>query len=206
MESGKLSQINPTSEQIRESEAALIEAIQNRNEYEIASLYHKNFEKVKRMVWAFKNVTLDPEDIFQEGFSLAIFNVQEGKFRAESSFSTYLISICRNLCLKQLSRNNPLELTEHHDVMDQTSDLDVFNALISFKQQLGNKCREVIDLRFTLGEEVNEEHPNKCMSFDEIAYRLEITSVSARQRFKRCLDKLKELVMESPELKTYFSS
>ncbi|MFN5479331.1 MAG: RNA polymerase sigma factor [Chitinophagaceae bacterium] len=206
MNIGKLSQIGGSEEPMRGNEEDLIEAIMQNDERSIASLYRVNFEKVKRMVWAFRNVSIDPEDIYQEGFSLAIYNVREGKFRAESSFSTYLISICRNLCLKQLSRNGTVELTEKYEVIEETKDHDLLNSIIKFKHQLGDKCREVIDLRFTLGDAINSDAPNKCMSFEEIAYRLEITSVSARQRFKRCLDKLKELIMASSELKTYFSS
>lgn len=202
---GKLSHLFASETPIRVDESETIESIRLNNQKVIATLYYQNQVKVKKMVWAFKNLSLDPDDIYQEGFSLAVFNVQEGKFRAESSFSTYLVGICRNLCLKQLSKAGTLELTENYDLIDEMQEHDLLNELIKFKQQLGDKCKEVIDLRFTMGDVINERTPNKCLSFDEIAVQLDITAVSARQRFKRCLDNLRELVMESPELKHYLS-
>jgi RNA polymerase sigma factor (sigma-70 family) len=205
MAMGKLSHLFANEAQIKADEIDVIEGIQQNNQKLIAELYYQNQLKVKKMVWAFKNLTLDPDDIYQEGFSLAIFNVQEGKFRAESAFSTYLIGICRNLCLKQFSKAGTIELTEKIDPLYEVQEHDLLNELIQFKDQLGDKCREVIDLRFTMGEVINENVPNKCLSFEEIADQLSITAVSARQRFKRCLDKLRELVMSSPELKHYLS-
>jgi RNA polymerase sigma factor (sigma-70 family) len=205
MAMGKLSHLFAVEAPIRVDESEIIESIRLNDQKVIATLYYQNQMKVKKMVWAFKNLILDPDDIYQEGFSFAVFNVQEGKFRSESSFSTYLVSICRNLCLKQLSKSATVELSEKYDPIEEVQEYDLLNQLIQFKQQLGDKCREVIDLRFTMGEVINEETPNKCLSFDEIAEQLDITTVSARQRFKRCLDKLRELVMESPELKHYLS-
>jgi RNA polymerase sigma factor (sigma-70 family) len=205
MAMGKLSQLFAAEAPIRVDESEILESIRLNDQKVISTLYYQNQMKVKKMVWAFKNLSLDPDDIYQEGFSLAVFNVQEGKFRSESSFSTYLVSICRNLCLKQLAKAGTVELSEKYEPIQEIQEYDLLNQLIQFKQQLGDKCREVIDLRFTLGEVINEEIPNKCLSFDEIAEQLDITTVSARQRFKRCLDKLRELVMESPELKHYLS-
>ena len=205
MAMGKLSQLFANEAQIKADEVDIIEGIRQNNQKLIAELYYQNQLKVKKMVWAFKNLTLDPDDIYQEGFSLAIFNVQEGKFRAESAFSTYLIGICRNLCLKQFSKTGTVELTEKIDPLYEIAENDLLDQLIQFKEQLGEKCKEVIDLRFTMGEVINQDVPNKCLSFEEIADQLSITAVSARQRFKRCLDKLRELVMSSQELKHYLS-
>ena len=186
------------------SEQLLVQEIIQNSERVISKLYNDNFIKVKKMVWAFKNLALDPDDIFQEGFTKAIFNIQEGKFRGESSFSTYLNSICRNLCLKQLSKVNNVELNESHDIPDETQDIEMLKRLIEMKNQMGEKCRQVIELRFTLGEVIHVEEPNKCLSFDTIAERLNITTVSARQRFKRCLDHLREMIVNSPHYKEHF--
>lgn len=205
MAMGKLSHLFASEALMRVDESETIESIRLNDQKVIATLYYHNQMKVKKMVWAFKNLSLDSDDVYQEGFSLAVFNVQHGRFRSESSFSTYLVGICRNLCLKQLSKAGTVELSESHDLVDEMQEHDLLTQLLQFKKQLGDKCREVIDLRFTMGEVINEQTPNKCLSFDEIAEKLDISVVSARQRFKRCLDKLRELVMESTELKHYLS-
>jgi len=183
----------------------LIAEIKLNNQKTIANLYNLHKDKVRKLVWSFKNLSLDPDDIYQEGFTYAIFNIQEGKFRSESNFSTYLLSICKNLCLKQLSKNRTMELTDHYDVIEDIREYDLLNELIKFKVELGDKCREILDLRFAMGNSVSHAAPNKCLSFEDIATELDITQVSARQRFKRCLDKLREFVLASPELKQYVS-
>lgn len=205
MTNGKLSHLFKVATQKPIYNLPLIAEIQLNNQKTIANVYNLNKDKVRKLVWSFKNLSLDADDIYQEGFSFAIFNIQEGKFRSESNFSTYLMAICRNLCLKQLSKNQTMELTEHHDVIEETHEYDLLNELIKYKLELGDKCREILDLRFAMGNSVSHAAPNKCLSFEDIATELNITQVSARQRFKRCLDKLKEFVLASPELKQYVS-
>ena len=185
-----------------QDEKELIDGILGNSNIVISKIYHSNAQKVKRMVWSFKNLSLDPDDIFQEGLTIALLNVHEGKFRGESSFSSYLNSICRNLCLKQLSKKRHVELTDNHDLIETADvNLGVIEKVLEFKNKIGEKCREVIDLRFSLGEHINHENPNKCLSFEMIAEQLSITQVSARQRFKRCLDQLRELVDSSPSVR-----
>jgi RNA polymerase sigma factor (sigma-70 family) len=205
MITGRLSNLFTSAIKSHSSDLLLIAEIKLNNQKTIANLYNHNKDKVKKLVWSFKNLSLDADDIYQEGFTFAIFNIQEGKFRSDSSFSTYLFSICKNLCLKQLSKNRTMELTDRYDVIEDIREYDLLNELIKYKLELGDKCREILDLRFAMGNSVSHAAPNKCLSFEDIATELDITQVSARQRFKRCLDKLREFVLASPELKQYIS-
>lgn len=186
------------------SETKIIEGIKNNSDSIIAEIYKVNFSKIKSMVLSFKNTILDPEDVFQEGLTRAIVNIQAGKFRRESSFATYLNSICRNICLKQLARKSTIDIDNEHDIADdEDSYFEILTELLLIKEQLDFKCRQIIELRFSLC--CNDEKPNnKCMSFDEIAELIEISASNARQRFKRCLDKLRLLVGKSQELTEYF--
>ena len=59
------------------------------------------------------------EDIYQDGFTIAVVNIRNGKFRGESSFSTYLNSICRNICLKKLKESRSVEFTEGHEKLEE---------------------------------------------------------------------------------------
>jgi len=177
--------------------------LQNSNQI-ISELYQQNYLKVKKMVRTFKNTRLDPEDVFQEGMTRAILNIRNGKFRGESSFSTYLSSICRNICLKQLSKKSEYELNDNYDVIEEDNHFEIIQQVLKLRQQLGVNCRTIIDLRFTLEENELNKDPNKCASFDEIAKKTQITAINARQRFKRCLDKLRELAQQSPDFNEYF--
>jgi len=186
-------------------EISIIDGILQNSNQVISEIYNQNFRKIKRMVLSFNNTMLDPDDIFQEGLTRAIINVQSGKFKLESSFSTYLSSICRNVCLKQLSKKRTFELNDKFDqTVENEKNFEALNAILEIKEQLDRKCREIIDLRFSMLDNHNTETPNKCMPFDEIAEKMQLTTINARQRFKRCLDKLRNLAYKTPELTDYF--
>lgn len=180
----------------------IIDGILDNSELAIKKIYQIHFPKIQKLVWSFKNATLDAEDIFQEGLTRAILNIREGKFRSESSFSTYFYAICRNICRSQLQNYNRSELYENILLDEEDSRFELLNLILDLKSDLGEKCKEIIDLRFALVGTDHEE-PNKCNSFDVIANKLNITAVNARQRFKRCLDQLRTKVANIPELDNY---
>lgn len=145
------------------------------------------------MVKGFKIISLVPDDIFQEGLTRAIINVRNKRFKGDSSFSTYLYGICRNLCLKEYNRQKPLTNKEMKDIGDETGD-DYFEELqmiITLKERLDEQCRKIIDLRFGLLP--NEKNSTR---FDAIARFLGIHADNARQRFRRCFAKLKTMVSQ----------
>jgi len=185
----------------------IVSGICNNQDWAIIAIYKTQYESIKNMVYSFRNIRLEPEDIFQEGLTRIILNIRAGKFRGESSLATYLNSICRNICLKLLARPNPMPHNE--DLVSDESDNDNYYELLAFinkiKEQLGNGCREIIDLRFKQSEGVTTtDDNNKLHGFDEIAQKLDITVDNARQRFKRCLDQLRKLVFDHPEYQTLF--
>jgi RNA polymerase sigma factor (sigma-70 family) len=182
----------------------IIEGILQNSNQIIAEVYHQNFTKIKKMIWTFKNMTLEPEDIFQEGFTRAILNIRAGRFRGESSFATYLNGICRNICLKQLSKKGFSQPELYPEQNEEENHFEKLKILLQVKEQLNEKCKNIIDLRFSLNESGDTGEPDKCLSFDEIADRLQLSAVNARQRFKRCLDKLRELISSSPDLSECF--
>ena len=180
----------------------------NENEV-IRHIYKKYFIKIKQMVFAFRHTGLDPDDIFQEGLTRAVMNIREGRFRGESSFFTYLNSICRNICLKEMQKMKGKNEEIKDRVQEENSlDFELLNQLLEVRKQLNGPCLEIIDLRFDLIEPEADELiiPTTCRSFDEIAEILDLTAANARQRFKRCFDKLREYVLNEPELKEYMKS
>lgn len=124
------------------------------------------------MVFTFKNTALDPEDIFQEGLTRAVINIREGKFRCESSFFTYLSNICRNICLKEMSKMKGRNIELKADSPDENeTNFEAINLLLKIRKRLNDSCREILDMRFDLIEanEVNLSTPSYCRSFEEIA-------------------------------------
>lgn len=198
---------NKTYNKADYSEEEILSGIINNGNEVIKFIYKKYFTKIKQMVFAFRNTILIPEDIFQEGLTCAIINIRDGKFRGESSFYTYLNNICRNQCLKELSKIKTKNIEINDRVQEENSfDHELMNSLLEIRKKLNESCIEIIDLRFDLkaSDLESSKTPSSCKSFDEIAELLLLTADNARQRFKRCLDKLKELVYSNTELKEYF--
>ena len=188
------------------SDIEILAGILGNEDVVIRHIYKKYFIKIKQMVFIFKNTVLDPDDIFQEGLTRAVINIREGRFRGESSFYTYLNSICRNICLKELSKikGKTVEISEY--IQEENSiDFEIINQVLKVREQLNEPCLAVIDLRFDLKGPGPDEpiKPTACKSFEEIAELLGLTAVNARQRFKRCLDKLREYVLNETELYEY---
>ena len=95
------------------SDNELIKGIKINEDWAVGYVYKTQFKTIKKMVYSFRNTILEPEDIFQEGLTRIILNIRKGKFRGESSLSTYFNSICRNICLKILANPNPLPTNEN---------------------------------------------------------------------------------------------
>jgi DNA-directed RNA polymerase sigma subunit (sigma70/sigma32) len=76
---------------------------------------------------------------------------------------------------------------------------ELIHRLTILKDKMEDKCREIIDLRF--GLTIENISPSAILDsdtnikFDQIAKVLNIEADNARQRFKRCFEKLKEAVL-----------
>lgn len=188
----------------------LLSGILKNQDWALREIYKTQYNPIKRMVYAFRSTRLEPEDIFQEGLTRVILNIRAGKFRGDSSIATYLNSICRNICLKALSQPATATMPIENNPGSHEPGNDSYYELLGFinklKKQLGGGCREIIDLRFNHQATNPEADPqvHGLSSFDGIAKKLEITAENARQRFKRCLDRLRKLVIEHPEYHTLF--
>jgi len=181
------------------TEDEILEGVMHNNENMYRYIYKNYFPGIKSMVYSFHSLVLDAEDIFQDGLVAASRNVTEKRFEGNSTFYTYLTSICRNICLKQLERAKKMqdstsEQSESYDSEEAVEEL--IYRLTFLKDKMDEKCRQIIDLRFGLtnsNPELNKElNSDTNVRFDEIANVLNIEPDNARQRFKRCLGKLKE--------------
>lgn len=164
-------------------------------------IYKNYFPGIRAMVLSFRSLALDAEDIFQDGLVTATKNVMEGRFNGDSSFYTYLTSICRNMCRKQLERADKFRTNSFIvDIPDNppTDIEELIFRLTHLKKKMDQRCQQIIDMRFGLvdgsPELKNGSEMGSNVRFEEIAAKLNIEADNARQRFKRCLEKLKEIV------------
>jgi len=176
----------------------IIDGVLENDTNTIKLIYKNNFNRIKSMVRGFRKINLEPEDVFQEGLTRAIINVRNKKFNGNSSFSTYLYGICRNLCLKDYNSRKQVINVEIKNSAEPTNDdhFEVLQLVNNLKDLLDDQCKRIINLRFGIGSE--EE---KTVRFDEIAKVMDINEDNARQKFHRCFAKLKSLILNHHELK-----
>lgn len=175
----------------------VIEGILKNDSRVIGRIYNEQFDRIRSMVYNFQKLNLEPEDVFQEGLTRAILNVRKGVFKGDSAFSTYLYSICNNICLKEYRRKKH---TLSIGLQDSPEELpldnnDVLQIILEEKAKLDEKCRELIDLRFGLGSDLGNTR------FETIAAALDIKPDNARQRFGRCFAKFMKMLQNNSEFK-----
>ena len=183
------------------TESEILEGVKNNDDKMYRFIYKSYYPGIKSMVLGFHSLMLDADDIFQDGLVAASRNAMEDRFKGDSSFYTYLTSICRNMCYKQLERavkfrpaNPNIEISE-----EPTADFeDLVFRLTGLKNKMDEKCRQIIELRFGLKSGItgrdNLADSGSNMKFEDLAIVLNIEPDNARQRFKRCLEKLRETV------------
>lgn len=122
------------------------------------------------------------EDIFQEGVTILYQNLQQGKFKEESSVHTYLFNICRyrfyNLIKKQGEQLVPL--TDYPDHGSQAPEIIDPKKVSAMIKELKIGCQQIL-LAFY--------YENRSMS--QIAKTLSLGSDQvARNKKARCMKAL----------------
>ena len=183
---------------IKYTEIEILEGIRTNNDNMIRYIYKNFFPGIKSMVHSFHALFLDAEDVFQEGLMRAVINVREQKFKGTSSFYTYLTSICRNVCLKEIQKSGKTnDVNTNAIAMDatETHDDELIYRMVMLKDKMDEGCKQIIDLRFGIQKDKillpEESATLENIRFEEIARQLNIETDNARQRFKRCFEKLK---------------
>jgi RNA polymerase sigma factor (sigma-70 family) len=181
-----------------QDEKILVDGLRDGNPFIIKYIYKRNMPVIRKMTNQFPSMTIEADDVMQEGITRALMNVRAGKFNEKSSIHTYLYGICRNICLKESEKVN--RMNEFETLFDDDDNIDdnyydLLKTVIEIKNKLDMKCLEIINIRFKLSEMVNDrEEKSKLLPFENIAELLGIAVDNARQRFNRCIKKLIEEV------------
>jgi len=167
----------------------------------IVMVYKKYMNSIRKLVYGFNRLKLDAEDVFQEGLSRAIVNIRNNKFKGESSFHSYFYAICRNICLKEIKKTKGETDLKHIPAEEDTSDKEweLIQLVLELRNKIDQQCREIIDLRFNILH--TYQGRERLTPFEYIAEQLQIQADNARQRFRRCLGKLSEIIYKDPSYK-----
>ncbi len=166
------------------------------------SFYKTQMCKIIAMANRYKNLGVEPQDIFQEGFSEVREIVNAGKFSGQGSFAAYFYITCRNLCNKKhgerkeiLSPRIPNEnVIEDVIPEDQTELIQIMNKL---KDTIKPMCKEIIYLYYGIGGDSTSTYPPR-VNYKKIAEKLNIKPDNARKRFSLCIKGFRKLAMDNP--------
>ncbi len=189
----------------------LVEAVKGGNKNAFATLVKRYQNKVYSTVLRMCRSREDAEDISQEIF-LKVYSGLS-RFRAESSFSTYLYKICTNTTIDHIRKQNStvdttslykesddgLYLVEPEDSapspmasLEQKEKIALLRQAI---EALPENHREIIILR-----EINE------LSYDEIGEILDLEEGTVKSRINRARAKLKKELEKSGNIFGYNQS
>lgn len=171
----------------------------------LKSIYKDNREKVCSYILSNGGSTVEAKDIYQEAIIAFYENVRDFKFKGESTIGTYLYSIARFKWLNELKRKG-VKATQY-DKMEQPERVsdDALASMIADEQKkrvlsvfgrLGDSCKSVL---------MESIYHNKSMK--EIAEEGGFSSEQiARNKKYKCLQRLKEMISEKPELIKIFKA
>ncbi|MEM6632338.1 MAG: sigma-70 family RNA polymerase sigma factor [Bacteroidota bacterium] len=174
----------------------ILQGIRNGDQQMIRKIYQANRDKFQ--VWALKNYAVAPEeipDIFQEVVLAFYRNVVSGKIdQLESSISTYLFAVGKNLLLKKLDQQKKklkLEATyvEKEEVERENSNKESSNLKEAVKAALGSlkaPCNKIISLYYY------KEYSIEAIQH-QLGYKSEAT---VRNQKKRCMQYLRNAVQD----------
>lgn len=182
------------------SQLQLTNAIKANDEKVLKQLYVSNFHKTQMYILKNNGSMPQAKDTYQEAFIVVWQNIKEGKFtpQNETAIQGYLYQIAKNKWTDYLRSSQYKKTTKLNPLITEADDDDFLKqeslsedskrqqqTTAAFKQ-LGRECRELLTVFYF----------NK-KSLREIASQYNIAEASARNKKYRCLQKLRQLALNS---------
>jgi RNA polymerase sigma factor (sigma-70 family) len=166
----------------------------------IRHLYRTQFSMTAAYIRQNSGTDEDAEDIFQEVVLVFIDVLKKGKFRGESSVSTFLYSLTRNIWLNELKKRGRSKLRDEifEKGKDQTDDdvshlivnREMKSQLMQLVDRLGENCKKIL-LAFYF----------ENLAMKEILKTLDYENEQVvRNKKYKCLKQLEQLISGNPGL------
>ncbi len=166
----------------------------------IRFLYRTQFDKTMAYIKQNNGTEEDAQDIFQEIILVFIELVKKNKFRGESSISTFLYALTRNVWLNELKKRGRSKLRdEKFDKKQPVTGADVSHfmmqremkiTLMQLVENLGEACRKIL-LAFYF-----DNLPMK----DVLLVTAYDNEQVVRNKKYKCLKQLEQMITGNPEL------
>ncbi|MEL6674586.1 MAG: sigma-70 family RNA polymerase sigma factor [Bacteroidota bacterium] len=141
-------------------------------------------------------------DVFQEAMIVVYENIQAGKFRGESSLSSYLHGVARFLWINRLKRRKTESriLEEQGQVddmhMPRLLEKEKENEIRALFRELRGSCEEILVLSIFYAYNMQEIASHFAYSSEQIA----------RNKKYRCMERLRELIEKQPAILSWLRS
>ena len=155
-------------------------------------LYEYEFPKVVRLITKNSGTLDSAKDIFQDGLVILMEKVYRKELDLTCSVGTFLYSICRNLWLEQLRKDQKsISFIDPYSSLiadiisiDEETDPDVFETVNKAIETLGDPCKQLLECFYY-----------ENLSWVEIATSLGYSSAaSARNQKYKCLERIRKTV------------
>ncbi len=173
--------------------------IRNQQDKEVIDhLYIELFPTVKKYICSNKGNAADAYDVFQDAIIYFYKQISNNTFDAKYTVYGYLYRLAKNRWINKLNKDKKIDFNS--DIInEQTKDLSYNktteedldqNILNKFLTHIGNRCVELLTHRI---------YSN--LMFEDIVIRMEFKSeAAAKMSFKRCREKLVEVIKSNPSL------
>ena len=166
----------------------------------IRYLYRTQFRLTSAYIKQNSGTEEDAEDIFQELVLVFIDLLKKDKFRGESSVSTFLYALTRNIWLNELNRRGRSKRRDEIfekgkdktdlDVSHLIADRETKMQLMDVVDKLGDICKKIL-LAFYF----------ENLAIREILQKLDYENEQVvRNKKYKCLKQLEEMIMAEPNL------
>jgi RNA polymerase sigma factor (sigma-70 family) len=181
------------------NESYLLAGIRQRDDSCFVHLYSICYPAVHKFVSTSGGTIEDVKDLLQDSLVVLYENTISGKFREESTLSTYLQSICHNrwyLYLRQKKHVLIDNYSKFINLTDIESQDDNFGERAAYAESLlsntSDRCREILLAYY---------YDN--LSMEQVALKLGYTNAdNAKNQKSRCMDKLRKAVSSVNQTKS----
>lgn len=166
----------------------------------IRYLYRTQFRMTAAYIKQNSGTEEDAEDIFQEVVLVFIEILKKDKFRGESSISTFLYALTRNIWLNELNKRGKSRLrdekfekgkgTTDMDVSHLIADREVKSQLMDIVDKLGETCKKILMAFYFENRAIKEILLNLNYENEQVV----------RNKKYKCLKQLEQMITGQPYL------
>jgi RNA polymerase sigma factor (sigma-70 family) len=184
------------------TDVSLIQALRSDSDRDraIRFLYRKQFGLTAAYIKQNSGTDEDAEDIFQEIVLVFIEVIKKDKFRGESSVSTFLYALTRNIWMNELKKRGKSKLrdeifekgkdTEEMDISHLMVTREMKLQLMQLVDKLGANCKKIL-LAFYF----------ENLAMKEILQTLNYENEQVvRNKKYKCLKQLEQMMIAQPNL------